>query len=781
MDAKRSVSWGGVVSAAALVCAAGMACGDGPPTVEVPDRMDPFAYPGGNGPMNFVGPGAYPNTVTAKNWEFEYLDNPPILGSINNFRLGGAGGPIAWSASRTNQGDIDITFGLAEPMNPLSSIGDPFWDGQREADGAISLDDGGLPTYGWAPHAARGVMLIEIPKNGQDTGAQVDIGGGIFVPAPEVYAHGGAVANGAERTGRGYDMVTGEWGNLGVVGDIDNNQWGASSSMWFWTCVLGPAQSETSVNMASAWFPYEQGWLGGYATPKGLEFGDVPVNWDFSWLQEYLVDTTTVLTVDENDDLPFGSDLGSTTPDEDADRFGALIEGSFTPDQSGDWAIGGAPDDNFRLQLFIDGEWKTVAFRRGTGGAGDVWSVVNLDGGVSYDVRAWWHERGGGASLNLKANPAADADMDGDIDAPTELITFDAPGADVNLYNLRLYDPTNTSLGSGFYGYYAGAVAAADFPENTLGTGGGIGEWRVEGGARAASESLLDNRETVIWFENPFDPDDTEDRGIFGQAYVEFPADENATNQDGMLFVNNSESSNTPAVATVMEMGDGWIVTNRRDNSFVKGFDEQADSDNMNASNAPFGMVFVDWDTENLIGASVDADGNVIEGRGDFSVTKLEDGRFDIRIGPAGSPKTGDEGMLILQAVGPEPNAPSFAVRAFENYEYQDPDFPDAQEFCVTFRDWEEDTNVLGSEIAVPLQRTGFYFAWVDFTTPMVPPAPDVVCDGDATGDDRVDLEDLLLVLSNFGGGAGGDVTGDQMTDLNDLLLVLSNFGTVCQ
>jgi hypothetical protein len=55
-----------------------------------------------------------------------------------------------------------------------------------------------------------------------------------------------------------------------------------------------------------------------------------------------------------------------------------------------------------------------------------------------------------------------------------------------------------------------------------------------------------------------------------------------------------------------------------------------------------------------------------------------------------------------------------------------------------------------------------------------------VACPGDADGDGDVDLDDLLLVLGNFGGTGSGDVDGDNDVDLDDLLLVLGAFGTTC-
>ena len=55
---------------------------------------------------------------------------------------------------------------------------------------------------------------------------------------------------------------------------------------------------------------------------------------------------------------------------------------------------------------------------------------------------------------------------------------------------------------------------------------------------------------------------------------------------------------------------------------------------------------------------------------------------------------------------------------------------------------------------------------------------------GDANGDGRVDINDLTIVLSDFGqtgvpgrkGAMDGDPTGK--VDINDLTIVLSNFGT---
>jgi hypothetical protein len=57
-------------------------------------------------------------------------------------------------------------------------------------------------------------------------------------------------------------------------------------------------------------------------------------------------------------------------------------------------------------------------------------------------------------------------------------------------------------------------------------------------------------------------------------------------------------------------------------------------------------------------------------------------------------------------------------------------------------------------------------------------------CIGDVTGDGQVSLDDLLIVLGNFGQNVSSSSQGDSDCDgnvnLNDLLEVLGGFGTTC-
>ena len=53
---------------------------------------------------------------------------------------------------------------------------------------------------------------------------------------------------------------------------------------------------------------------------------------------------------------------------------------------------------------------------------------------------------------------------------------------------------------------------------------------------------------------------------------------------------------------------------------------------------------------------------------------------------------------------------------------------------------------------------------------------PAVPCDGDLNGDEDVTIDDILVVLSNWG-GTEGDANGDGETNIDDILVIISNWG----
>ena len=50
-------------------------------------------------------------------------------------------------------------------------------------------------------------------------------------------------------------------------------------------------------------------------------------------------------------------------------------------------------------------------------------------------------------------------------------------------------------------------------------------------------------------------------------------------------------------------------------------------------------------------------------------------------------------------------------------------------------------------------------------------------CAGDLNGSGAVDVDDILQLISGWGGG-NGDVDGDGVTGVEDLLLLLKRYGT---
>jgi hypothetical protein len=53
-------------------------------------------------------------------------------------------------------------------------------------------------------------------------------------------------------------------------------------------------------------------------------------------------------------------------------------------------------------------------------------------------------------------------------------------------------------------------------------------------------------------------------------------------------------------------------------------------------------------------------------------------------------------------------------------------------------------------------------------------------CIGDATGNQIVNVDDLLVVINNWGNPGLGDLNASGTTDVDDLTLVINNWG-ICQ
>jgi len=88
--------------------------------------------------------------------------------------------------------------------------------------------------------------------------------------------------------------------------------------------------------------------------------------------------------------------------------------------------------------------------------------------------------------------------------------------------------------------------------------------------------------------------------------------------------------------------------------------------------------------------------------------------------------------------------------------------------------------NYIDYDFAADLTRSIAGFL-ADYAVVIVQP-----CEGDLDGDRDVDLNDLAILLANYGMTSGaeyedGDLDGDEDVDLNDLALLLAVYGTTCE
>jgi len=260
---------------AALAIAAGLCStvNADPPPPQIPAGDDIFGQPN-------QGPGAYPGTLSAAN-VYVGLPANTVQGRFGSNALKCTNifsGPMKWTAGNMNEGDLDLVIGPAQPADPRSFPMWPGWDAYRQTDGAFPSDPlpaalplpasqwpdnenwgryqitGGLnfalPNWSWGTHPTHGVFIASPACNGRDNLTfdrynRTD-------PMGTIYAHVHVSDDGGDSTGRGYNPVTGQFRGTGmymsmfIVGERPQNQ------------------DEAVVDVAAAYFPYEEGWLGGF-------------------------------------------------------------------------------------------------------------------------------------------------------------------------------------------------------------------------------------------------------------------------------------------------------------------------------------------------------------------------------------------------------------------------------------------------------------------------------------------------------------------------------------
>ena len=185
-----------------------------------------------------------------------------------------------------------------------------------------------------------------------------------------------------------------------------------------------------------------------------------------------------------------------------------------------------------------------------------------------------------------------------------------------------------------------------------------------------------------------------------GLARLALPGVENA-DLDGMLFVAPTHSSSNTKIAGATPVGDAWHVTIRDDRTFS--------DDNTLAprDQSGFSFLYLPWNTTDLVGGYINGDDAMaFESAGEFTMEKEAEGIYNLTI----TGKTGDDGVLILGNAGSmEAGFYTIATPAFFSYEY------DAGTGVFVIN-----SNELTFDGVVPVD-SDFYFAWVDFESPMSP------------------------------------------------------------
>jgi hypothetical protein len=208
---------------------------------EAPVPSDPSGNAGGG------LPGAYPLTVTGANVNASPGVNSTIGGGGSDDLLVSfpSAGPLKWTDSRHNEGDIALLISPFDPNDPSyyppnSHINyKPLADGQPFAN----------TTLAWRVNQFRGALLASVRHNGVNNGDN-------YNGSPVGSIHGTAYFNNNFGQGWGFNANTGEFANGG----------NGSSDLQLGIAGSDDGLGEAVFNTATAYFPYEQGWTGAWVS-----------------------------------------------------------------------------------------------------------------------------------------------------------------------------------------------------------------------------------------------------------------------------------------------------------------------------------------------------------------------------------------------------------------------------------------------------------------------------------------------------------------------------------
>jgi len=201
------------------------------------------------------GPGIFPTTVTGANVNIAPLPGGELNGANqNNLKVTcPSAGPIKWTESRHNEGDVAMLIGPQNPDDPTFYPPDDFFDDYKPYGGQ---PDSANTALAWRVNRDLGALMATVRHNGVDQGILAN-------GSPMGITHGVAYFNSGFGQGWGFRMSDGVFANGG----------GPSADLQMGVAGNDGGAGEASFDVATAFFPYEQGWLGGWVAGAADELG----------------------------------------------------------------------------------------------------------------------------------------------------------------------------------------------------------------------------------------------------------------------------------------------------------------------------------------------------------------------------------------------------------------------------------------------------------------------------------------------------------------------------
>jgi hypothetical protein len=270
-------------------------------------------------------PGAFPTSVTAANVNVEQATPGELNGANqNNMRVTiSASGPIKWTESRHNEGDMALLIGPGMPNDPTYFPPTTFVDNYAPiANGPFENT-----TLAWRVNQQTGALLATVRHNGVNYGNDYTFSG-----SPVGTIHGVTYFNSTGAQGWGFRMNDGVFANGGA----------GSSDLQMGVAGFNDAeQGEANFSTGVAYFPYSQGWIGAWV--NGADEGEATFGSSSMNLPASTVNWTSSQASVQLPDVNSASDgMLFVAPTNDSNNTN--IAAAFP--NAGGWTVSVREDDN---------------------------------------------------------------------------------------------------------------------------------------------------------------------------------------------------------------------------------------------------------------------------------------------------------------------------------------------------------------------------------------------------------------------------------------------------